>query len=250
MESHMFKKMFALASITALTGLVASVAASGCSSTTSVNEEGGTTAVSEAGDAKKVVEAGPEEEAGPITCPTTDPIDATTAAWKPPQALPGSCTEKMITDLVAFVDANKKTPYADLKKQVTDATCAKCLFVPDGDKWGVFVEKADGTFLRNNFGGCVAVESGKEACGKAFSQFDDCLSVACQDCADDAATTKCNTAAGKGACKDAAAAFVKECGDATAVSACDDLAKTYTFEAAARALCVGIGDGGDGGDGG
>lgn len=243
----MFKKVFALASVTALTGLVASVAASGCSSTTSVSgDEAGT--VTEAGtDARKPVEAGPEEEAGPSTCPTTDPIDATTAPWNPPQALPGSCTEKMITDLVAFVDANKSTPYADLKKQITDPTCAACLFVKDGPKWGAFVEKADGSFLRNNFGGCVAVTSGKEACGKAFSQFDDCLSVACQDCADDAATTKCNTAAGKGACKDAAAAFVTECGDATAVSACDDLAKTYTFEAASRALCVGIGDAGDGG---
>jgi hypothetical protein len=243
----MLKKVFAVASVTALTGLVASVAASGCSSTTSVGGDEGGVSVSEAGDAKKPVEAGPEQEAGPSTCPTTDPIDATTAPWKPPQALPGSCTEKQILDLVAFVDANKSTTYADLKKAVTDATCASCLFVKDGDKWGPFVEKADGTFLRNNFGGCVAVTSGKEACGKAFSQFDDCLGVACQDCADQAATTKCNTAAGKGACKDAATAFVKECTDATPVTACDDLTKTYTFEAAARALCVGTGDGGDGG---
>lgn len=244
----MMKKMFALASVTALTGLVAAVAASGCSSTTSVSGDEGGTSVSEAGtDAKKPIEAGEEPDTGPATCPTTDPIDATTAPWKPPAVAQGSCTEKMIVDLVAFVDANKSTPYADLKKQITDPTCAACLFVKDGDKWGAFVEKADGSFLRNNFGGCVAVTSGKEACGKAFSQFDDCLNVACQDCADDAATSKCQTAAGKGACKDGAAAFVKECTDATAVTACDDLAQTYTFEAASRALCVGTGDGGDGG---
>ena len=49
-----------------------------------------------------------------------------------------------------------------------------------------------------NYARVIAVTSGKEACGKAFSQFDDCLGVACQDCADDAATSKCNTAAGKG----------------------------------------------------
>lgn len=244
----MFKKMFALASVTALTGLVAAVAASGCSSTTSVSDEGGTT-VSEAGDAKVPKEAGPEEEAGPATCPTTDPIDATTAPWKPPAASPGACSEQQILDLVKF-DANKQTAYADLKKQVTDATCAKCLFVKDDTTWGPFVEKADGSFLRNNFGGCVAVTSGKEACGKAFSQFDDCLDFACQDCADDAATSKCKSAAGKGACKDGAATFVKECTDATAVEACDKLAVTYTFEAASRALCVGTTDGGDGGDGG
>ena len=245
----MFKKMFALASVTALTGLVAAVAASGCSSTTSVSDEGGTT-VSEAGDAKVPKEAAPEEEAGSATCPTTDPIDATTAPWKPPAASPGSCSEQQILDLVKYVDANKQTSYADLKKQVTDATCAKCLFVKDDTTWGPFVEKADGSFLRNNFGGCVAVTSGKEACGKAFSQFDDCLDFACQDCADDAATSKCKSAAGKGACKDGAATFVKECTDATAVEACDKLAVTYTFEAASRALCVGTTDGGDGGDGG
>jgi hypothetical protein len=248
----MLKKIFALASVTALTGLVAAVSAAGCSSTTSV---AGTDPVIEAGggDARKPVEAGPEEEAGPTTCPSSEPIDATTAPWKPPQALPGSCTEKMIADLVAYVDANKddatKGSYANIKKQVADATCASCLFVVDGAKWGAFVEKSDGSFLRNNFGGCVAVASGKEECGKAFSQLDDCLAFACQECADDAATTKCNTAAGKGACKTAGDAYVTACGSNDAVTACDDLAKTYTFEAAARALCVGVADP-DAGDGG
>ena len=100
----MIKKIFALASVTALTGLVAAVSASGCSSTTSVADEGGTTVSEAGGDARKPIEAGPEEEAGPSSCPTTDPIDATTAPWKSPQVLPGSCTEKMITDLVAYVD--------------------------------------------------------------------------------------------------------------------------------------------------
>jgi hypothetical protein len=211
-------------------------------------DEAGTSVREGGSDARKPFEAGPEPEAGPATCPTTDPIDATAAPWKPPQALPGSCTEKEIADLVAYVDANTSTSYPNLKKQITDATCAACLFVKDGAKWGVFVEDNTGAFVRNNFGGCVAITSGKEACGKAFSQFDDCLALACQDCAQDAATiNKCNTAAGKGACKDSAAVVLKECVDATPVTACDDLAKTYTFEAAARALCVGTGDAGDGG---
>jgi hypothetical protein len=238
-----FKKMFALASVTALTGLVASVAASGCSSTTvdATGGEGGTVTPAEAGKPKPVPDSGPDpaEDSGPGTCPTTDPIDATTAPWKPPTTPSTACTEKQITDLVAYVEANPKVDYPTLKKQVTGA-CATCLFVKDGTNWGPFVEKADGSFERNNFGGCVAITSGKESCGKAFSQFDDCLQVACQDCADDAALTKCNTAAGKGACKDAGAAFATECGSADPVQACDDLAKKYTFEAASRALCVGI----------
>lgn len=235
----MFKKVFALASVTALTGLVASMAAAGCSSTSALPATAEEAGPAEAGP-KKVTEAGPEEEAGPATCPTTETIDATTAPWKSPQALPGSCTEKQIADLVAFVDGNKSTEYVDLKKQITDPTCAACLFVKDGAKWGVFVEKTDGTFLRNNFGGCVAVTSGKDSCGKAFSQLDDCTSQACEDCADETTFTKCTSTAAKGACKTAADSYVTECGSNDAVSACDDLTKTYTFEAAARALCVGL----------
>jgi len=249
----MFKKMFVLASVTALAGLVSSLAASGCSSTTSAGPDDA--AVDAPIDAKKAVEAGPEEEAGAATCPTTEPIDATTAPWSPPGISPGACTEKMISDLVAFVDANNTAKYPVLKAAVTDPTCAACLFVKDGPKWGAFVENADGSFQRHNFGGCVAVTSGKDSCGKAYSQFSDCVSFACQDCADKAALTTCQSAAAKGACKAAGAVVSTECESSIALDACDKLAKTYTFEAAARALCVGLGDGGtdagsDGGDGG
>ena len=249
----MFKKVVLLASVTALAGLVTSVGASGCSSTLGAPaEEAGTDAHT---DAKKTIEAGPEEDAGPALCPSTEPIDATSAPWSPPATAPGSCTDKMITDLVAFVDANKTAKYAVLKAAVTDAKCSACLFVKDGPKWGPFVENADGTFKRHNFGGCVAVTSGKESCGKAYSQFDDCVSFACQDCADSAAQTKCQTAASSGACKVAAQAVSAECDSSAPLNACDALAKTYTFEAASRALCVGLGDGGtdggsDGGDAG
>jgi hypothetical protein len=247
----MFKKVFALASVSALAGLVSSIAASGCSSTTSAGGE------VEAGadatiDARKSTEAGVEEEAGPSTCPTTEEIDATTAPWSPPGVSPGACTEKEIADLVAFVDANKTAAYPLLKAQIKSASCAACLFVKDGPKWGAFVEKDDGTFKRHNFGGCVAVTSGKESCGKAFSQFDDCANFACQDCADDATFNACRQTAAKGACKVAGQTFLAECGDTTSLDACDKLTKSYTFEAAARALCVGLGDGGvdAGGDGG
>lgn len=250
----MFKKMFALASVSALAGLVSSVAASGCSSTTSAG--GDDASVDATTDARKQTEAGVEPEAGPSVCPTTEAIDATTAPWSPPGVSPGACTEKEIADLVAFVDANKTAAYDLLKAQIKSASCAACLFVKDGPKWGAFVEKDDGSFKRHNFGGCVAVTSGKDSCGKAFSQFDDCANFACQDCADDATFNACRQAAAKGACKVAGQAFLAECGDTSSLDACDKLTKSYTFEAAARALCVGIGggdagaDAGDGGDGG
>jgi hypothetical protein len=249
----MIRKMFALASVTALTGLVSSVAASGCSSTNSVSstDEGGLT---EAGkDATRPKETGPDEEdTGPSTCPTPEPIDATKIAWKPPGVAQGSCSEAEIAALVKFVDDNPTTEYSKLKASVTNATCKACLFVPDGAKWGAFVEKSDGTFLRHNFGGCMAVVSGKESCGKAYSQFDDCLGQACAMCADEATYDKCTgQPAANGACKASLDALLAECTEADETT-CGDLSTKYLFEAAAKALCVGFGDGGigDGGDGG
>jgi hypothetical protein len=254
--SQLFKRVFALASVTALTGLVSSIAASGCSSTTSVNGDDDASADATTVDVRKASEAG-EEEAGPVTCPSTEPLDATSDPWSPPGVSPGACTEKDITDLVAFVDANTTAAYALLKAQVKSASCAACLFVKDGPTWGAFVEKADGSFKRHNFGGCVAVTSGKESCGKAYSQFEDCVGFACQDCTSSAMRTACQTAAAAGACKAAGDAFLEQCGSTAPRDACDKLARTYIFEAAARALCVGLADGGadadagdDGGDGG
>jgi hypothetical protein len=256
----MSKRVFALASVTALSGLIVAGATAGCSGQKIyvISDEGGTlsgidggkgssgtvpTPLSDGGMKKQPIDASPDPDPDPnpdpgATCPTSAPIDATTAPWSPPQSLPGSCTATDIDNLVAYVTANPATTYPNLKSQIANLTCRQCLFVPDGAKWGPFVEKSDGTFLRNNFGGCVAVASGSVSCGKAFSQLDDCLSVACQDCADATELQKCSTAATKAACKNATTAFSTQCPDASSVTTCSDLATTYTFEAAARALCV------------
>ena len=66
----MFKKMFALASVTALTGLVATVASAGCSSTTNVADpgEGGVvTPTKEGGVVKPPIEAGDTDTSTPTT---------------------------------------------------------------------------------------------------------------------------------------------------------------------------------------
>ena len=195
----MFKKGFVLASVTALYGAVATVGASGCSST---DNSGATVAdASEASfDARRPFEAGPDEpvDSGPATCPTTTPIDATTSVWKPPAIMRGACSEAEIKALVTVVDKNPMVAYADLKASVTDATCKACLFAPDGAKWAAFVEDSKGAFLRHNFGGCVAAVSGQDTCGKAYSQYDDCINQACTDCADQAAFDKCSSPASKG----------------------------------------------------
>ena len=67
----MFKKMFALASVTALTGLVATVAAAGCSSTTTVADTGdtGVSPTKEGGTTKPPIEAGTDTDSGTTGTP-------------------------------------------------------------------------------------------------------------------------------------------------------------------------------------
>lgn len=240
----MTKKMFALASISALAGLMALVTAAGCSSAPVPDAPGGGASdASEAGPKRGVdssVTGQDVVENPPDYCPSTTAIDATVLPWKPPAVDLGKCQEQDILDAVAFIDANKTTTYAQIKAATKDAACATCLFVPDGAKWGPFVEKADGSFLRNNFGGCVAVKS-TDACGQAYTQLDDCAELACEDCTDEGAHRDCKLAAAKGACDPAQKAYATACGDSKAADACKALLSNpqYVFEAAARALCVG-----------
>ena len=245
----MFKKIFALASVTALTGLVAAASGAGCSSNTVTPD--GADASDGSFDAKKPVEAGDDTpDTGPAVCPTSSPIDATTSEWKPPAIMPGACTNADIALLVSAVDANNNIAYADLKAKITSPTCKSCLFAPDGAKWAAFVEDSKGAFMRQNFGGCIAAVSGNEPCGKAFSQYNDCTDTACQDCTDQTSFDNCNTPASKGACKAAMANVQTVCGaDISAIDTCQGLSTKYLFESAAYALCVGVNDGGtDSGD--
>lgn len=242
----MVKKLFALASMTALTGVVASVSSAGCSTTTTTTEEdsGTSTDASTTTDAKKDTGTVTPTDSGPGTCPTTDAIDATQYQYKAANKQPGACTSAMIDALVAFVDGNKTAKYADVKNSVTDATCKACLFTVD-PTWGPLVENAKGELILINSGGCIEAASGKLECGKAYHQFEQCLDEACVDCpeGDDTALSACYKAAAKGACKAANSAITSDCADA--ISTCGDLSTKYTFEAPAKALCVGISDAGD-----
>ncbi|MBX3188492.1 MAG: hypothetical protein KF819_15865, partial [Labilithrix sp.] len=75
-------KMFALASVTTLTGLVMATSGSGCSSPPEATEDAGTDApTSDVRGDRADVDTGPPEES---TCPTTTAIDATKLPWKSP----------------------------------------------------------------------------------------------------------------------------------------------------------------------
>ncbi len=250
----MVKKLFALASVTALTGLMTAVAVAGCSSTT-VQATDGDAAVAPTGDGGKVVpkkDATADEDSGEPasgTCPTLDKIDATALPWKAPFKSVGACTAKELSDLVTFIDTNSSAKYADWKKTVTGASCSKCMFGKEADAtWKPLLEDASGQLVGLNVGGCIAIASGAEKCGQSYQNWFDCRFEACTDCpnGDTAALQKCLSAASKGACKPAFDAVGTVCGDTVigdAETACNG--DKFVFEGPIKAQCIGLAEGGE-----
>ena len=253
------KKFFALASITALTGLIAASIGSGCSSTTVEPATTGdaTTGGDARGDTSKV-QPPPDDGSTPPTddtCKGKLAVDTTKLPWKSPNVSLGACTPKMLADLVTYVDANQTAKYADWKKTVTDTTCSACIFGKEADaKWKPLLEDAMGTLIELNVGGCIALASGLgatkgDACGKAYQNWFDCRFEACTDCpnGDSAAFQKCAGLASKAACKAAAADVGTVCGQTevgNAETACQG--DKFVFEGPIKAQCIaGTGDGGD-----
>jgi len=239
------RKVPALVTATLALALVASASASGCSSSTSTpaGPDGGDASAppSEAG-----LDANVDVDAGPKGCPLTVPIDATQFPWKPPSRAPGACTQGDLDAFVSFVTANPDP--AKWKASITSAACQGCVFGRDGVTWPPIVENDKGRVTTLNIGGCIAIASGKEACGRAFQQWRDCYYAACNGCpeSDPGAFKTCVDAANKGACAVAFDAVNPACGDAQAAydaqKVCD--APKFAFEGAIRAQCIGLPDAG------
>jgi hypothetical protein len=250
----MVKKFFAVASVTALTGLIATVSVAGCSSTTVQDTSGDSAVAADAKvDAAKPKTDGSADDAGDTpasgTCPTLDSIDATALPWKAPAKLVGSCTDKELSDLVTYVDANSTAKYADWKKTVTGASCSSCIFGKETDAtWKPLLEDASGQLVGLNVGGCIAIASNNEKCGQSYQNWFDCRFQACTDCpnGDTAALQKCLTAASKGACKKAFDNVGTVCGDTAigdAETACNG--DKFVFEGPIKAQCIGLKEGGE-----
>jgi hypothetical protein len=214
----MVKKLFALASVTALTGLISAVAASGCSSTTEV--PGGTPetgAPDVKADAPKVKPDAEDIDSGPATCPSTDPIAEADLGlnWLPPRAIETVCTQQNIDDLKALF---KKSPtgvkFADIKTSL-GATCSACVFSPvKGPNWQVIVEDGSGA-LDNRTGSCFAQLENAD-CGKKRAVWEACLDAACPEaeCGADKVQA-CAQKSQKGACKDLTEVYAKACPNET-----------------------------------
>lgn len=254
----MVKKLFALASVTALTGLMVSVAGAGCSSTT-VDPGPATDAATNPETSKKApteASVGDNEEPAPSTeCKGVTEVDTSNFPWKSPAKTVGACTSKDLDGLVTYLKANKEAKYADWKTAIKDPTCVSCVFGKDTDAaWKPLAENEKGQLSVLNVGGCIAIASGNDKCGQAYQAWFDCGFEACNDCpADDSdAFSKCRTAAigAKGGCKKAGAAILTACGGekqtADAEAACEGSPQGYVFEGPIKAQCIGLtADGGD-----
>jgi hypothetical protein len=262
------KKLFALASFTAITGIMVATTAAGCSSSSS-----STTTPTDGGksDAKPpppppppvVGDDGGGDDGGKSGCPPTTPIDAASLPWEDPAAPNlNQCTEANIKAMADAIKAGSVKTDDDLKAAIGGAagTCSKCVFT-DATKapWGPLPEvndpKAGNQAVTVNVGGCYALGLKNNACGKALQNLEDCKFTACFDDACPANPTStqlqnCFTAAEKGACKAIAASIQTACAgiqqaqlDAVAAD-CEpdsrpDGSKTeYTFEGPVRVQCI------------
>lgn len=250
----MVKKLFALASVTALTGLIGTAAVAGCSSTTNpdtaTNDGGGIDASGKDAAPKPKSDAGDEIDAAtPNTCPSKDPIDATQLPWKSPTKRIGACGDKDLKDLVDYVANNSMAQYADWKKSVANAACSACIFGKETDAtWMPLLENAKGQLVGLNVGGCIAIASGNDKCGQSYQNWFDCRFQACTDCptSDTAALQKCLSAASKSACKTAFNDVTKVCTDtviADAEAQCQGA--KFVFEGPIKAQCIGLREGGE-----
>ena len=220
------KKVFALVSVTALSGLVAAIAASGCSSTETITDTPETSTIPDAKLDTKAKETEPDEASGPASCPTLTPItEAEVEAqikWLPPVPSQTVCTQPDIDSLKALFKSatpGKGIAFADIKKSL-GATCSACAFSPiAGPNWQVFVEDKAGA-IDNRTGSCFAQLENVE-CGRKRFNWESCLNAACPtaDCADATGKvpSKCKQNAQKAACKDLTTAYAKACPNETTI---------------------------------
>lgn len=247
------KKLFALASVSAIAGLMTTVTASGCSSTTteSSSSSSGSTGDAASKDATTKdrttipEDDGGEDPACPQDVPLTEADLEKEIGWKEAKAAPGACTSADITQLEANFKATGIKTYFDLGKDLSEP-CFACVFAKDTDQnWGPIVGTAENNGETGfvNFGACFG-EVEDPACGKALQYEQFCYNIACNECS--ATSTECQKCVEKAG----SSGMCTEFGDTTA-KACPNIQtsakKCNSIIDAAKTLCGAVsGDAGPG----
>lgn len=242
----MVRRIFALASVSALSGLVSAVAAAGCSS-----DDPTAKSPLEAGSPNQNAEGGArgEPDDGGISsdepCMEKDSIDATKFPYATAKKAPNACTNQELEDLAKFFTEKAQNTedivISDWAKVVSD-TCATCVFSDGtGAEWSPILVK-NNKLDNVNRGGCIEIASGKRSCGEAYQRVAECRLAACAD--------TCKTAEGfteclqdvegifTGPCKGAYDTLQKECGNDLPNYEAACRGSAYTFEGPVRVQCV------------
>ena len=181
-------------------------------------------------------------DAGPTTCPSSTPIDTSGYPWKSPAVALGSCTQAELDGLVSFQTANPTASYLTLKNSVANPTCQGCIFGLQASATWAPLLTTDGVQVSElDVGGCIAIFTGNDACGRAYQAWFDCGYAACSDCpaGDQQALSACLPKVNTAACKNALGNVTTTCG-ATAVTNAETACRTgtYVFEGPIKAQCV------------
>ncbi|MBX3263197.1 MAG: hypothetical protein KIS78_10050 [Labilithrix sp.] len=246
----MIKKIFALASVSALTGLVSAAAAAGCSS----NEEPKGSASDGAPPPTQTNDGGDDTEGrepgsrpnDTQSCMETRAIDMTRFPYARAKRAANACTTQELDEISAFFRTKAQNAQdiviSDWAKSVSEG-CAACVFSDGtGAEWTPILTKGD-KLDDVNRGGCIEIASGKEACGRSYQHVAECRLEACSN--------TCDTAEGftaclqdvqgifSGPCKGAYDALERDCGTnelPTYEAACKGTA--FTFEGPIRVQCI------------
>lgn len=220
------KSFFAISTLAGVAGLAAVCAGAGCANDTVESDPLATEPDVDAG--KKPQRQPPPQtssddgdggapttESPMLACMSTEPFDATQVPYHPPAVSPGSCTPADIEAFQTYVDAHPQATFDDVKATMDGRSprCSDCVFGdPDDDKWAPIVfDERGGLF---NGGGCVAVVSGKDACGEGYQQWNTCLNSVCSSCTDKGENATCKNDAQQpsGPCGAASQALWDGCG--------------------------------------
>ena len=254
----MVKKLFALASVSALAGLVSAAGVSGCTTETVTQGGGGDAGTPDAKkDAKPPVGNNEDEEPEDDlpACLKKDQVDPEGIAYTKVGATKGACTEQEQKDIKKFLDDAIAAQKLDFKQSEWAASvgvsCASCVFTEvDAASWGIIIQKDD-EFFTYNRGACIEAVSGSEACGRGYQRLQACVLETCLNCSEQDASVACKEeqeTSATGACGALVEQLQKDCGPdlGAYVEAC----KGSPLETGIRTVCItgpGPVDAGDGG---
>lgn len=230
------RSSFALACVMAVAGLVPAVGTAGCSSDAeSVAPSADAGGVSDAGSATK----GDTSRVG--ICPRTESIDVSSLPFKPPRVLPGACSNDDLAFFFVTVGAGAAIPQMEQLMKERNSECAACIFgAADADTWAPIVMTGDDEHIEN-VGGCFAVVSKNDACGKAFQETTRCLETACGSCYEEELEA-CSSGVRDegGVCAESFTDYLIECGpDPDAIMRACVTGRTYMVEGSIARQCGG-----------